>query len=168
MKRAFLILGAESSGTRYLTSLFVAAGFVGSANHAQPTDLDEPTADCIVVRRSIPHGEKYPDLQILINRFQSLGYTVIALVIHRDPTATLNSQVKNFVAIDTIDDAWQRYQKAYKHIYTALATTNICYLGITYESLILNQQGVLDGLNNLLDLTLTVLPVINSNEKWYK
>lgn len=170
MKKAFLILGAESSGTRFLTEIFVNSGVAGSAEHQQLFDVQDPTEDVIVWRRSVPHGldPELPDIVGMIRKLRKLKYEVKALVIHREISATLASQFKNFEAITSEEMAFDRYQKAYLHIYEAIKKTNITYLVVTYESLYLNQLAVLDGIKERFDIELKSQKVRNENSKWYR
>ncbi|MFM7858795.1 MAG: hypothetical protein ACKO96_44450 [Flammeovirgaceae bacterium] len=117
-KKAFLILGAESSGTRLLTNIFVNSGFAGSAEHEQPWDKNDPVGEKIVWRRSVPHGLKeFPDILSMIRKLRKFQYDVAVAIIHREATATLASQVNNFEAIENAAGALQRYQDAYLYIY---------------------------------------------------
>ena len=72
MKRAFLVLGAESSGTRLVTRLLIAAGCHGDGGHQQPFDKWQAASspfdgkDPIVWRRSYPWTEYHlwPNLKL--------------------------------------------------------------------------------------------------------
>jgi 2-polyprenyl-3-methyl-5-hydroxy-6-metoxy-1,4-benzoquinol methylase len=169
MKKAFIILGAESSGTRLLTSIFVKSGFAGSSEHDQPWDTKDPDADKIVWRRSVPHGlGELPDIVGMIKQLRKLQYDVGVVVIHREASATLASQVKSFEAVVDEATALDRYQKAYLYIYDSIRKAKASYLVVTYESLYLNQVPVLDGLNKYFDIDLEPQEVRNENAKWYK
>ena len=67
MKRAYLVLGAESSCTRFITKCLIKAGCSGTTldwethephpnGHAQKIVFTDPTENCIVWRRSFPHA----------------------------------------------------------------------------------------------------------------
>lgn len=96
-KRAFIVLGPESSGTRLFTSILIAGGCHGSAEHVQP--IDDPDYDIspyenVVWRRSVPHGGQELDMQALIerlNRHEKREITVV--VVRRDLDCNAKSQV---------------------------------------------------------------------------
>lgn len=96
-KRAFIVLGAESSGTRLLTSILITGGCHGSIEHAQP--IDDPGYDIspyrdVVWRRSVPHNGETLDLPALIGRLNVQGEReIIVLSIHRDKHCNAKSQV---------------------------------------------------------------------------
>lgn len=96
-KRAFIVLGAESSGTRMLTSILIAGGCHGSIEHAQP--IDDPSYDIspyrdVVWRRSVPHGGELLNLPALIDRLNVQGERQIIVVsISRNRDCNAKSQV---------------------------------------------------------------------------
>ena len=169
MKKAFIVLGAESSGTRFLTDIFVKSGFAGTAEHDQQYDTADPTEDLIVWRRSVPHGldVEPPNIVSMVQKLKKLSYEVTALVIHREASACLASQVENFEAIENEGQALERYQKAYLHIYDSIKKANVSYLAVTYESLYLHQQATLDGINKYFGISLLPQAVRNENSKWH-
>jgi hypothetical protein len=80
-----------------LTEAFIRCGFFGDAGHQQRLDdLDFTTrADRIVLRRSVPHGDEWPDLARIVAGLCEAGYTVLPALIWRDKDTTILSQVKN-------------------------------------------------------------------------
>lgn len=94
-KRAILVLGSESSGTRMMTKAIVRSGFWGQAEHSQLMDNLEfnGRADNIVFRRSLPHSHHWPDINNIIARMEGAGYDVIVVCMHRKPEFTAQSQV---------------------------------------------------------------------------
>lgn len=102
-KKAIIVVGPESSGTRLLTRLFMAAGCDGDANAEvahngwpQRWDtLDPADGQDIVIRRSLPYHpfRKWPDIRALAKRFRKLGYLVKIVTIDRNDKALAASQV---------------------------------------------------------------------------
>src|SRR5438874_2332686 len=102
MMRAYLVTGAESSGSRYLVRLLCGAGCAGRGDHVQPYDGPEATVHVpqprplrIALHRSVPHGGIWPDLEGIVASLWQQGYTTTALVMVRDQQVTEESQVKN-------------------------------------------------------------------------
>lgn len=102
-KKAIIVVGPESSGTRLLTRLLVAAGCDGDANSEvahngwpQRWDTQDPKHDQdIVIRRSLPYHpfRTWPDIKALCKRFKKLGYQVKIVAIDRSDKALASSQV---------------------------------------------------------------------------
>jgi hypothetical protein len=141
MKRAYLVLGAESSGTRMLTGLLIDGGCKGSDEDKQPfDDWKFGDQDPIVWRRSYPWTEHHlwPNVELdLLKPLRKHGYDVArALVITRDWFTLARSQAsaeRHHVA--TQQDAIENMQFAYREIFTQLAALCLPYLIVTYESL---------------------------------
>jgi hypothetical protein len=89
-RRAFIVIGPESSGTKFLTRLFVKAGCYGDAWHKQRLDTEEPNEPLVVLRRSYPHGGEWPDLREIVERFK--GYDVRVILIVRSQQFTVASR----------------------------------------------------------------------------
>lgn len=135
--RAFLVLGAESSGTRLMTQILIDGGCRGSAEMEQPFDHVIPPVEStpvpIVWRRSVPHGGKWPSIGSLLLLLVSRGYEPYAVVMFRDWLATVKSQVSHG-HVKTHEDAWINVQRAYKHIMRGIAVAP--YIMVSYEALI--------------------------------
>lgn len=106
MKRFYSIVGPESSGTKIVTSLFVKAGCFGDAPQDEqrldkvifgPESLQSigvgPDAD-IVLRRSIPYGQSWPDLPFINDLFTGFGYQPLWIILLRDWTFNVLSKIK--------------------------------------------------------------------------
>ena len=73
MRKAFIVVGPESSGTRATTKVLGLGGCFGDAEHDQRIDsflvknqLPPNVGDSpIVLRRSVPHEGVFPDLHKL-------------------------------------------------------------------------------------------------------
>lgn len=74
MKRAMLVIGPESSGTRLTTSILIAAGCFGDSDYYQRMDWRLPTELLVVWRRSLPHDNSWPDLPCMVRGLHSAGY----------------------------------------------------------------------------------------------
>lgn len=110
-KRCFIVVGVESSGTRYVTRMLISGGCRGSGEHHQPL-VDQPgtwipvvpvPADKpLVFRRSFPHGvgdgdSNWPDIEQMMNQVESAGYDQIVLLFcSRDENRIQDSHAKNF------------------------------------------------------------------------
>jgi len=164
-KRAYVILGPESSGTRLLTKIMIAGGCHGDASHFQPFDkCSFGNLSPIVWRRSVPHSGKDINLQSMLDRLHD--YEVMVVVIVRDWTVTEKSQVKNKHA-SSIEVANAKVKSALKSIFSQLILTNSDFVLVTYESLVLNPVKIQQSLFNRLGLKiLSTIRITNENVKW--
>lgn len=140
--RAYVVAGAESSGTRMLTGLLVAAGCSGSADHTQAWDAKPPRADehpRIVRRRSVPHGGVWPDLQGVVDELRSCGYADVRFVVTvRDRHCLESSQVAAGHVADAAEAAGN-IRRCYGHIFSQLAEMpEVACVIAPYESLVLH------------------------------
>jgi hypothetical protein len=160
MRQAVLVLGAESSGTRWLTRLLIAARLAGSADGPQ---WDEPSERLnmpprIVWRRSLPYGggdwadgRRWPDLaeELLLPLIEA-GFTcgqIHALVIVRDPAVVAASQIERGFVADAAA-ARSNMREAYGRIGQFLWAEGIESAWISYESFLTG--GGYSGLRRLL------------------
>src|SRR5580658_69529 len=131
--RAFLVVGPESSGTRMVTGALIKAGAYGQSGHAQEMDnLDfSGRPDLIVLRRSVPHGNVWPDLAQIVRRMNEAGYAVSSIVTLRDKDFCVQSQLRMARQnraeqgnSDPVNEATLRahYYLATRHIFQHLAT----------------------------------------------
>jgi len=193
-KRAFLVLGPESSGNHLVTDLLVHAGCAGGsgdhvpwkpeqrrlgAGDAKPWDAAEgsdgqrwevtpPTAeDPIVWRRSVPHGGEWLDLDPWVSELEARGYSVHGIVVTREHHANVQSQIKWRHAVDT-DQAEQQIRRAYGEIFAQLANRGLPYRVVSYEGLV-GSYAARAHLVEALDLRGGVddFEVWDGNAKWY-
>jgi len=97
VKRAYFVVGPQSSGTRMMTrALLQASGGYGSSEHNQPMDdLNfEARPETIVFRRSVPHSGRWPDLKRIARRMLSCGYEVKFVRMHRQRNFLVRSQIR--------------------------------------------------------------------------
>lgn len=166
MKRAILVVGPESSGTRWLTSLFIAAGCIGSAEHEQPFDRELPVDESpIVIRRSVPYWGRRPVLGLLAKRLTKFGYAVHAVVIVRDWYATAQSQVANGHVKD-VATAEAQMRESLVHILMHLGE-QIPFTWVTYEGLVQRPEETLAWLMPRFGLSVPAVNAVDGNAKYY-
>lgn len=182
-KRAFLVLGPESSGTRVFTSILIAGGCHGSIEHQQPIDdpdYDIGEYDCVVWRRSVPHNGEDLNLQLLIDRLNRQGEReIIVVVVGRDIECNAKSQVFRGHSL-TESSAIDRIRKANSSISEQIAEITriierITEIGaavpivshVSYEDLLDNPIEYQRGLWDRLGLEAGIpVEIRNENEKW--
>jgi hypothetical protein len=168
--RAFLVLGPESSGTKLFTEILMGAGCIGDAGNEQRWDNELPVFgrdDPIVWRRSVPHGESYPDITGMVDGLRNVGCQVVAYVTTRDWTCILDSRVMN-AGIINHEIASQRLQWAYPYIFSHLEAAKVPYAVVSYEALILYGEGYIKRMLKIFGLEMGTLPEIyNGNDKYY-
>ena len=162
MKRCFLVLGPESSGTRWLTSILCDAGCWGTASHEQAWDARFPDGlSPIVWRRSLPHGAEWPNLTAMIDGLRDNHYDVFGLVMVRDWFAMESSQ-RRF----RDDDVTTNTQRAYRDIFLALQ--DVPFIVVSYEALLVRPDAYATRLLERLELSQPVtVAAIDGNEKYY-
>lgn len=152
MKRAILVLGAESSGTRLVTRILLQTAAVGSDGHFQPFDEEIPDdKEIIVWRRSFPHNGEWPDVVLMCYYLREKGYNPEAVVIVRNFMQVEKSQVKRHRP-ETIVEAHKSMQDAYPRIFSEVYMARIPYLVVTYEELILRKLAAANVLIDRLGL----------------
>ena len=118
MKRAFFVIGAESSGTRVLTRAFISAGCWGNGGHVQRLDARpkfDVFPDLIVFRRSLPHfhgASRWFDVGEIQENIKNAGYELTTVAIMRDPAITALSQTRDNQHADTLKEAEANIEKA--------------------------------------------------------
>lgn len=111
----YLVMGAESTGNRYVVSLLMALGCAGAAGHDQPFDYardrhhDWPlrvrwdymmrrhfaSLPCLVMHRSLPHANQWPQPLEMIEQLLEIGFRPYLLVPQRNLTSVVHSQVRH-------------------------------------------------------------------------
>jgi len=186
-KTAYLVLGAESSCTRFITNCLIKAGCTGRTwndNHEQEIDFEEPTDDLIVWRRSYPHKwdnpDNYPyiikntigwpDTDAMYDRLINLDYKVKVVVTMRDWFVTSMSGVnKGFRPhTNTLSKAYDNTNQSYKRIFSFINKYELDYVIVSYESLIVSGENYLNRILDLLELNnITDMDFRNENNKYY-
>lgn len=179
MPRACLVFGAESSGCRYLTRLFISAGCVGDGDHQQR--MDDPEQRSIIMgqkhnvvwRRSVPcqTDHHWPNLvQEIIQPLREVeGYQLVAYVITRDWHCMGHSQVARD-HVPSYPAAVENMRKAYRWILDHLHEAGVPYYMVSYESLVHNSPS---AIRHLLHTAGFGMPQEyeepkDENEKWYR
>ncbi len=139
--KAFLVMGPESSGTRMLTGSLIMAGAYGQDTHQQ--DLDdlrfEDRDDIIVLRRSIPHANKKPDLAGIYTLMSNAGYKVFPIYISRLDEYTAKSQILNGHS-EVPSEAYQKIREAEAHAIESFLRIGVQLIRLSYEAFIEDRQ----------------------------
>ena len=133
-KRAFYIIGPESSGTRMLTDAFIHAGVFGESDHFQEMDYMnlEGFPDDIVYRNSVPHAGHLTPIAAITSKIESFGYKVIHVVIDREDKYILLSKVKRGHRPDIeTARAWLAIER--EHIATQMTKMGVQPVLVQYE-----------------------------------
>lgn len=161
-KRAFIIIGSESSGTKLLAKAFSKAGAAGDAWHKQRFDETDPTEPVVFLRRSYPHGGEWPELAELVERFGKLGYEVQVVVIVRSMRFTMASRETRH----GVTNAMERARGALAAIGAQLAATGVPFVWVTYEELVQRPKLTLGWLFDWAGLKRPLIKVRDENEKY--
>lgn len=134
-KQAFLVYGPESSGTRFVTSLLMAAGCHGTDDHTQRYDHETPQNETpIVWRRSVPHSGHWPNVGEMALQLRNVGYSVTGIACVRDWHSNVASQIRMGHAPD-VGTAVQNIQRAYQHIFGGLFIAGVPFVIASYDHL---------------------------------
>ena len=167
--KAYLVLGAESSGTRILTQQLIAVGCYGDGDHIQRLDTAVPDNEPLIVwRRSLPYGEghKWPDLIGMIKELHTAGYEVRAVVVNRDWHCTAISQQGQHTT--DVGEALANIRRAYLEIFTALAKTKTRYELTSYEALVTHPQSMTYLLRRLGLPETPLVKLYDGNKRYYQ
>lgn len=166
-KRAILVLGPESSGTRMMTKVLIAAGCDGDGDAVQRWDDIIPTGELIVWRRSVPHAGRWPDIAQMVKALRAAEYDVSAIVTSRAWWPMAQSQVRRR-HVWKLADAYEHLRLAYPHIFMALAEAQVPFVVSSYEDIVARPIKAFAALLNQIGLTVPDnLYVYDGNQKWY-
>ena len=169
MRKAIFVVGPESSGTRMMVQFFMQCGYEGNAGHSQPWDdmRFREYPDRLVFRRSMPHGNKWPDLVGIIGKMQAANYTVYPIYTWRDPRYMALSQV-NASHKPTEDEALDSIALSVVHVDTAFEELGMRPTTILYEHFINNEsyRRAISGL--FTSMGYTPFEVRDGNSKYVK
>ena len=153
-KRAIIVAGPESSGTRLATRMLIAAGCLGEGGHKQAFDEDGPPAklsgaNAIVWRRSLPHAGKWPSLSEMAHKCASRGYDVGFVVTVREWWAMALSQQAN----GHVPNKSRALENIQHSIFFVLDearkfTPHPDFMVVTYESIILNPNMAVQSMTS--------------------
>lgn len=146
------MLGAESSGNRYMTRLLISAGCDG---HADPPYQDVTPREGVpfVWLRSVPYAQEVPDLQKLVFNMWAYTEDVTAVVMLRDMYPSLVSQVKIGHA-PNYETARRRTRNALLHIFDAVRGMGLSFIPVTYSGLVNHTPDVVQWVTSELGLTM--------------
>lgn len=165
-RRAFLVLGPESSGTRLLTRIFINAGCYGDAGDVQRLDEGLTGESMIVWRRSVPHNRAWPDITEMIADLRAAEYEVQSIVTSRDWAAMTQSQA-SAGHVPSPEAAIENLWRVYPFITGQLAAHHVPYFMVSYDSLVQRPAKVLRWLSRQTGTTLPVVEIYDGNAKWY-
>ena len=145
MKRAFIVLGIPSSGTRIMTRILVKMGCIGDWDHKQRWDTIEPSEETpIVIRRHYPK-ERSPSWvrkgNSLIGELLLKGYLIYSIIIIRDWNATILSQI-NAPHVKNYEEGEIYSQFVLQRIFQELPAS-VPFEVVSYESLVQRPHQVL-------------------------
>jgi hypothetical protein len=170
-KTAFMVLGAESSGTRFLTRCMIASGCDGDGNHRQRFDKTlEGAGDKIVWRRSLPHKtgdqREWPDLDSMLKKLREFGYEARVLAVIRNHYCTCLSQVQHGHSA-TVAEATLNAVGAIRRISSFVLENNLPVMFFTYESLVHNFEIAKNALKDWgIDFSKPAGGILDANVKY--
>lgn len=184
MKIAYLVLGTESSATRYVTKCLIQAGASGDNEHHQKWDFEEPTDNIIVWRRSYPHKWDdpnnfpyvlnntigWPDTDGMYERLTNLGYEIKVVVTHRDWHAINGSatKIKYRPHTSTVERCVENTKESYKRIFKFINKYDLDYLIFSYEAAILEGDNYINKMLDILNLpNVSGFNMKDANKKYY-
>lgn len=171
-KRAYLVVGPESSGNRLMTRLLVAAGCQGEGDHVQRWDTHPPVSEePIVWLRSVPHARQTPDIVAMVRRLWARGYKVKVVVMLRDWHSTLASQVR-MGHVKSKDQGQRHIRDAYVWIFSQVAEASVPFYVVSFEALVARPDATMTWLCDALGLEwrdgMLPEPVLDENAKYYE
>jgi hypothetical protein len=164
MRRGFLVVGPESSGTKLTAELLRRAGcrsveiLGGDDGPDLPLDGHPP-----LVRRSFPHGPHWFTVPALVALLGAEDVHVV--VTARDWFTTVDSQVGRRLAADR-ETASANIRRAYHDIFAGIAELGLPYLLSSYEALT-TQPRYAERLLQTLGLPPASVECYEANAKWY-
>jgi hypothetical protein len=175
MSKAYLIMGSESSGTRLLAKILVHWGVYGQFGHKQEIDkhLDNledflKSKGDVVLRRSFPHANAWPDLETYIEKFEAVGYKPVIIVPIRDWKSTISSQTSRRKHVNTYRKGLENIRKAYLMILSAIKSKDVEYYMLDFQALLHYPKSTLKWLAKECKLKYKPVNFIDSNVagKW--
>lgn len=167
MKRAYLVLGPESSATRMMARQLVAVGCYGDSDHVQRLDTAVPDDEPLIVwRRSIPYAGEWPKFYEMVAELSARGYDVTAVVMVRDYHCMAISQEGQHTA--DVGEALKNIHAAYLSIFDGLLMTDARYELISYEALVLHPPSMRYLLRRLGLPEAPLIAIHDGNQKYYE
>jgi len=160
LKTAFLIIGAEGSGTYMLAEAFVSAGCI----YCDKDDIDEFLKDNqpnnLVVRRSFPHAGKWITTGEIVLKLKKHHYIVRQIAIRRDKYCTQKSVLRRNpkASPDDYDIAQALIQSAL-HVWSGIL--------IEYEGFV-KYKEVRERVFSRYNLPLPEMEFYDGNKKYFE
>lgn len=136
-RKAVVVLGPESSGTKMLTECFVSSGYHGEAGDNQRLDNwnFSNLPDKIVYRQSVPHGKHWLRFNQFAPLLESQGFEILTKIILRDWVFTGKSQVRRGHTRNYAT-AISKIRKAQRQIFEQVPNPEFVF----YEPFVSNEQ----------------------------
>lgn len=169
INRALLVYGPESTGTRLLTRILIAAGCYGDGTHGQRLDTHIPDDEPYIAwRRSFPHARRWPDIERMANRLREKDYHIITYVTMRDWYPAAMSQMRRGYASD-VKQSLANMQNAYALIFSKLNKLNIPCIVFSYDALVSHPDQYLKKSLSMVGLEppKDFEPIRDGNIKYY-
>lgn len=180
MGSLILVTGAESSGTRWISSLLSQHPEITGPDggHEDPLDdfwarrTDEIPEGNIVTRRSLPAGVDKGKAEYLdFEDFTRLEkFEPVTIVTVRHPWANMHSMVANRASVSRrFDKAMNQYRAAYLWLFEFLLRNQCPYLILPLEALVLDGEGAVQSIFRLLGFkpcNVKIEPDLHVNSKW--
>lgn len=164
MKRAYVVLGPESSGTRLVGKILAGLGCEGDILMRQWNlwlPMEEKLA---MIRWSFPHAKKWPDIEETNRELGQRGYQVRHVIMTRDYRAMAQSQVEHR-HVKTMEQAKHNIIEGYRRIFSsALQKPTI----VNYDSLVKRPRSFIAWLADELKLSGKVdMHITDETRKYY-
>lgn len=174
-KRAFLVVGPESSGTKLVTQILISNGCQGSATNDQHlwSAIQQRLSievDPLVLRLSFPHGLDMIDLSQLLWHMRCLGYWPRVLITVRDWWVIQQSQCDDHTHAFSPEHSENKIMDAYLRIFAGLIHCRTPFRLVSYEALVTRPAKTMRkivewcGLDFRPELS---VHVSDENKKWY-
>jgi hypothetical protein len=160
-KRAFIVVGPESSGVLSMVDFLVKLGAYGNGGTSQPFDgggfaiifpQEAASKKTLAVGRTMPHGRNWVDIKDAVEAFRKGGFETTVLVMSRNWQKMQEYQVTRGHVGDVMT-ADTNILKAYTFVFDSILKSEVDYLIINSESL--NDQTYRDWLISSLGFTTT-------------
>jgi LPS sulfotransferase NodH len=178
MKRAYLVTGPESAGNRLLAGILAGAGChgTGSTDSVYTDTLPDGSVSPVVVIRSQPHGDIWPETDDTLDGLMQADYEVTVLVTTRAAVPLERSQVAQGHA-PTEELARVAISRAYDDIFAAIIGVELDWLLVPYESLVMDPEVAIPALlerlgldpawSGTVEVDRTVAEISDANRKHY-
>jgi len=143
MKKLFIVVGPESSGTRLTTRILCESGCFGDFEHYQRLDefIEDNNSlaniigdnELVVFRRSVPHGGEFPEFKKMFYKFYNVKiFTPFVIVITRNIFELCKSKMNNN-GKESIEDAYESFQLEMRYIFKeVIGFDNILFFNTSF------------------------------------